>query len=72
MEASRAHAEGKPFLSDEQYDDLKRQLRRDRSTVVAQASSFLLHSLPRRPCTGEVVMAAATMRLGTCGSVVTA
>lgn len=68
MEASRAHAEGKPFLSDEQYDDLKRQLRRDRSTVVAQASSFLLHSLPRRPCT----VAAATMRLGTCGSVVTA
>ncbi len=45
MEASRAHAEGKPFLSDEQYDDLKRQLRRDRSTVVAQASSFPCRTL---------------------------
>lgn len=36
MEASRAFAEGKPIISDEQYDELKQQLRRDRSTVVAQ------------------------------------
>lgn len=36
MEASRAHAEGKPILDDKAYDDLKKQLRRDRSTVVAQ------------------------------------
>jgi hypothetical protein len=36
MEASRAFEKGQPILSDEQYDDLKKQLRRDRSTVVAQ------------------------------------
>ena len=36
MEASRAFEKGTPILSDEQYDDLKKQLRRDRSTVVAQ------------------------------------
>ena len=36
MEASRAFAEGKPIIDDQAYDDLKRQLRRDRSTVVAQ------------------------------------
>jgi hypothetical protein len=36
MEASRAFEKGKPIITDEQYDDLKKQLRRDRSTVVAQ------------------------------------
>lgn len=48
MEASRAHAEGKPILSDEDYDELKRQLRRDRSTVVAQARPSPLFCVPRR------------------------
>lgn len=38
MEASRAFEKGQPILSDEQYDDLKKQLRRDRSSVVAQVS----------------------------------
>ena len=36
MEASRAFQQGKPFLDDAAYDDLKLQLRRDRSSVVAQ------------------------------------
>lgn len=40
MEASRAFAEGKPIITDEQYDELKRQLRRDRSTVVAQVPAL--------------------------------
>ncbi len=36
MEASRAFQQGKPFLDDAAYDELKLQLRRDRSSVVAQ------------------------------------
>ncbi len=43
MEASRAFQQGKPFLDDAAYDDLKLQLRRDRSSVVAQVR-FLLGS----------------------------
>ena len=36
MEASLAYAAGKPFLSDEQYDELKRKLRKQNSRVVQQ------------------------------------
>lgn len=36
MEASKAYVAGKPFLSDEQFDDLKQQLRTKNSKVVSQ------------------------------------
>ena len=36
MEASMAYAAGKPFLSDDEYDDLKRKLRQKNSKVVQQ------------------------------------
>lgn len=38
MQASMAAAAGKPMLSDEEYDDLKAQLRNKNSRVVQQAS----------------------------------
>lgn len=41
MEASRAFQQGKPMLDDAAYDELKRQLRIDRSPVVAQVLSCL-------------------------------
>lgn len=37
MQASMAAAADKPFLSDEEYDDLKAQLRTKNSKVVQQA-----------------------------------
>lgn len=46
MEASRAFQQGKPMLDDAAYDDLKRQLRIDRSPVVAQV--LFLSSSPFR------------------------
>ena len=44
MEASKAYAAGKPFLSDSEYDDLRAQLRTKNSKVVQQVktSSALL------------------------------
>lgn len=44
MEASRAFQQNKPMLTDDQYDELKRQLRRDRSPVVAQGPRCSLRS----------------------------
>lgn len=41
MEASKAYAAGKPFLSDDQFDDLKKQLRDKNSKVVAQVPETL-------------------------------
>ena len=41
MEASRSFEKGKPIITDEQYDELKKQLRRDRSAVVAQVCFVL-------------------------------
>ena len=41
MQASMAAAAGKPMLSDEEYDDLKAQLRNKNSRVVQQASLTL-------------------------------
>ena len=38
MQASMAAAAGKPMMSDEEYDDLKAQLRNKNSRVVQQAS----------------------------------
>lgn len=38
MQASMAAAAGKPMLSDEEYDELKAQLRNKNSRVVQQAS----------------------------------
>ncbi len=42
MEASKAYVAGKPFLSDDQFDDLKKQLRDKRSIVVAQVPEMSL------------------------------
>lgn len=38
MQASMAAAANKPMMSDEEYDDLKAQLRNKNSRVVQQAS----------------------------------
>lgn len=43
MQASMAAAAGKPMLSDEEYDDLKAQLRNKNSRVVQQASLICTH-----------------------------
>ena len=40
MEASLAYAAGKPFLSDEQFDELKRKLRKQNSRVVQQVRTL--------------------------------
>lgn len=44
MQASMAAAAGKPMLSDEEYDDLKAQLRNKNSRVVQQASLNSAHT----------------------------
>lgn len=45
MEASLAFQAGKPFLSDEEYDELKQKLQKKNSKVVQQVW-LLLTSLP--------------------------
>ena len=54
MQASMAAAAGKPMLSDEEYDDLKAQLRNKNSRVVQQASLTLCTCNTRTACTVTV------------------
>lgn len=70
MEASLAYAAGKPFLSDEQYDELKRKLRKQNSRVVQQVRTlpylgvrFKGVGIWIESCTGYV-FSVRVMRLG--------
>ena len=61
MQASMAAAAGKPMLSDEEYDDLKAQLRNKNSKVVQQASLTCRHHSKdfhqkTNKCAGTVVV----------------
>ena len=48
MQASMAQQAGKPIISDQEYDDLKNELRTKGSIVISQVSLRSLHGITGR------------------------